>query len=132
MEPEGIVDVLRDLCEGLVPGGTVVDLQSVRPTGLVEVEGDEVGRLDDTAFHARAVRSVAGLDALVDEGMLLHGEELTFEILTRFATGAELVDLKSRSEDRRVPDELARLLADVGACAIRETNYVRILLRTAV
>jgi hypothetical protein len=127
MEPEGIVHALRHLCEALVPGGIVLDLQAIRPSGRVEVDGNPIGRIDDDVFFARARQAVAGLDALIDEGLLARGREMRFETLVRYDAGAELVKAITDSSERRLPDELAARLADAGPCVVRETSFIRVL-----
>src|SRR3954454_3632429 len=120
MEPEGIVHVLRQLLEALVPGGLVVDLQAIQPSGRVEVGGALVGRIDDRIFYARAERAVTGLDVLADEGLLLRGPQIEFDTLVRYDSGAELLAAIADADERRMPGELAVRLADVGPCLVRE------------
>jgi hypothetical protein len=129
MQPEGIVDVLRHLCEAVAPGGQVVDLQAVQPSGRVEIDGRMVGRIDDRAFFQRARRAVAGLDALVHEGPLRRGEQVEFDTLVRFDTGAELVAEIADSDEREMPDALADLLRHAGPYLTRERSMVRVLRR---
>jgi len=129
MEPEGIVHALRHLCEALVPGGLVVDLQAIRPSGRVEIDSNPIGRIDDDVFFARAAQAVAGLDALVDDGLLARGRETQFETLIHYDTGAELVKAITDSSERQLPDELAARLVDAGPCAVRETSSIRVLER---
>src|SRR4051812_8537946 len=129
MEPEGIVHVLRQLCEGLVPGGVVLDLQAIQPSGRVEAHGAPVGRIDDSAFYARAERAVVGLDALADEGLLERGPQIEFDTLVRYDSGPELVAAIDATDERRMPPELAAALADAGACMVRERSLLRVLAR---
>ena len=126
MQPEGIVDVLRDLCEALAGGGLIVDLEAIRPSGRVEVDGDPIGQIDDTAFFARADRAVAGLDALVDEGHVNRGRRLAFDTLVHYDTGRELIAAIAASDERHLPDRLATRLADTGPSIIRERSLVRV------
>src|SRR3990172_177696 len=68
MEPEGVVDVLRELMEVLVPGGVVVDLLSVPPPERVEAGGEILGELDGSRFFPRALEAAAGLGGPVAGG----------------------------------------------------------------
>src|SRR5689334_19715039 len=129
MEPEGIVHVLRQLCEGLLPGGVLVDLQAIQPSGRVEVDDALVGRIDDSAFYARAERAVLGLDALRDAGLIECGPQITFGTLVGYDSGPELVAAVEAADERRMPPELAAALADAGACVVRERSLVRVLVR---
>jgi hypothetical protein len=131
MQPEGIVHVLRHLCEALVPGGLVLDLQAIEPSGRVEVDGQAVGRIDDSVFFARARRAVAGLDALAAAGLLRPCRQVEFDTLVRYDAGAELVAAIEAADERRLPAGLAPRLVNAGPCAIRERTLVRVLERPA-
>jgi hypothetical protein len=126
MEPEGVVDVLRNLLRALVPGGRVVDLLSVPPPEQVEVDGEVIGELDNSAFFARALPAAAGLDALAAEGILAHEYEERFPIFVRYTSGAELVDDVAQREYTRMPAALARRVrAIAGPCEIRDNCLAR-------
>jgi hypothetical protein len=130
MQPEGIVHVLRHLCEALVPGGHVVDLQAIEPSGRIEIGSRALGRIDDSAFFQRADRAVAGLDLLVHEGLLTRGLGDEFDTLVRYDSGAELVAAIADSGERSLPELLAARLANEGPCVVRERSLVRVLRRS--
>jgi hypothetical protein len=126
MEPEGVVYVLRKLLRSLVAGGLVVDLLSVPPPERVEVEGEVVGELDNSAFFPRALAAAAGLDALAAEGVLVHEHEERFPIFVRYPTGAELVEDVAQREYTRMPAALGRRVrAIAGPCEIRDNCLLR-------
>jgi hypothetical protein len=126
MEPEGVVDALRKLLRSLVAGGLVVDLLSVPPPERVEVEGEVVGELDNSAFFPRALAAAAGLDALAAEGVLVHEHEERFPIFVRYPTGAELVEDVAQREYTRMPAALGRRVrAIAGPCEIRDNCLLR-------
>jgi hypothetical protein len=129
MQTEGIVHVLRHLHEGLAPGGQVVDLQAVEPSGRVEVDGRALGRIDDTVFFRRARVAVAGLDVLIDDGLLVLDGQLEFDTLVHYDTGPELIAAIADSTERRLPVTVAARLADTRQCAVRERSLVRVLRR---
>ena len=129
MQPEGIVHVLRHLCECLAPDGQVVDLLAIEPSGRVEVDGQALGRIDDTLFFQRARRAVAGLDTLVQEGMLTAEGQVEFDTLVRYDTGPELVAEIAGADERQLGATLAAQLATVGSCLIRERSLVRVYSR---
>jgi hypothetical protein len=126
MEPEDVVHVLRRLLEALAPGGAVVDLASVPPDGLVEAGGRVVGRLDESAFFARARVAAAGLDDLVAEGLLTPRANERLPVLIDYPTGADAVaDVAERSYGR-MPDVVAGRLATITETVrIREHSLVR-------
>lgn len=120
------MDVLRNLLRALVPGGRVVDLLSVPPPEQVEVDGEVIGELDNSAFFARALPAAAGLDALAAEGILAHEYEERFPIFVRYPSGAELVDDVAQREYTRMPAALARRVrAIAGPCEIRDNCLAR-------
>jgi hypothetical protein len=131
MDPEGIVDALRHVCEGLVPGGIAVDLQAIEPSGQVEIDGHPVGRIDDSRFFARARQSVAGLDQLVAEGLLRPGPHEVFDTLIRYDTGDELITGIADSSERQMSAALAAQLTGAGPVVVRETSFVRIFERVS-
>jgi hypothetical protein len=131
MDPEGIVDALRHVCESLVPGGVVVDLQAIEPSGGVEIDGRPVGRIDDSRFFERARRSVAGLDQLLTDGLLKPGPQETFDTLVRYDTGDELVTAIADSSERQMSEALAAQLTGAGPVVVRETSFVRICERVS-
>jgi hypothetical protein len=126
MEPEGVVDVLRQLLRSLVVGGLVVDLLSVPPPERVEVDGELIGELDGSAFFPRALAAASGLDALAAEGVLVLEHEERFPIFVRYPTGADLADDVSLREYTRMPAALGgRVRAIEGPCEIRDNCLVR-------
>jgi hypothetical protein len=126
MEPEGVVHVLRQLLNSLVPGGLVVDLLAVPPPERVEVDGDVIGELDETAFYARAIPAAAGLDELAAEGMLAHEYEERFPVFVRYSNGGELVEDVALQEYTRMPEALGRRVEKITTpCEIRVSCLVR-------
>jgi hypothetical protein len=126
MEPEGVVDVLRKLLRSLLAGGLVLDLLSVPPPERVEVDGEAIGELDNSAFFPRALAAAAGLDALAAEGVLVHEHEERFPIFVRYPTGAELIEDVAQREYTRMPAALGRRVrAIAGPCEIRDNCLVR-------
>ena len=115
MEPEGVVNVLRSLVEALVPGGIVLDLGSVPPAAEIESGGVVLGSLDEDAFFAEALPAMAGLDALVAEGVLREEGRTTCDMLLHFDSSEDLVeDVETRSHTR-LTEDLAERLRQVAA-----------------
>jgi hypothetical protein len=126
MEPEGVVYVLRKLLVSLIPGGLVVDLLAVPPPELVEVNGDVIGELDETAFFPRALAAAAGLDTLVADGILVHEHEERFPVFVRYPTGSDLLEDVEAREYTRIPVGLGRRVAKITSpCEIRVSCLIR-------
>ena len=132
MEPEGVVYVLRKLLASLVPGGLVVDLLAVPPPEQVEVDGEIIGELDESAFFPRALAAAAGLDTLVAEGLLVHEHEERFPVFVRYPSGKDLLEDVETREYTRIPIELSRHVARVTrTCEIRVSCLIRRLQKDA-
>jgi hypothetical protein len=132
METEGVVDVLRHVYETLAPGGVIVDVRSVPPPALVEVDGEPFGELDESAFFPRTIHNGAALDALAREGLLVPEGEIAHDLVIVYPSGPDLVEDVAGWGDTRVPAELAARLADVQReCRIREFCLARSFLRPA-
>lgn len=126
METEGVVDVLRHVYETLAPGGVIVDVRSVPPPPLVEVDGEPIGELDESAFFPRTLHNGAALDGLADVGLLALESEISHDLLIVYPSGADLVEDVAGWGDTRVPDDLAERLAAVDReCRIREFCLAR-------
>ena len=120
------MDVLRRLLQALVPGGIVVDLIAVPPPERVEVGDEVLGELDQSRAIPRWLRTAAGLDALVEEGLLGAEGEEPLSVLVRFPTGRDAVDDVAQRTFTRMPAELARRVGAIeGPVAIREHSLVR-------
>jgi len=127
MEPEGVVHVLRKLVSGVVPGGVVVDLSALPPDGLVLHEGNPIGSLDESRFFERSVVALAGLDKLVEGGVLVRECVERIPVRIWFPTGSELVEDTRERTYGRIPDDLAgRVAAISGPVEIEENNQVRV------
>lgn len=131
MEPEGVVHVLRRLLAALVPGGVVVDLTMSPPDEVVESEGEVLGALDLSLFFPRAAEAGAGLDALAAEGFLELEREEPVTVIVRYPTGNDILEEIAGRTYTRIPDELARRLADVTTeCLQYSSSMVRTLRRS--
>lgn len=121
--------VLRRFREALVPGGIVLDLQVVPPDPVVEVDGEAVCAIDGRCLLDAAAAAAAAVDAMVEAGLLVEEAVDDHDVLTRYATGAELVeDFVDRK--RSVPSEAVPLLVAVDReCVIRERCRLRRLRR---
>jgi hypothetical protein len=125
VEPEDVVHVLSNMVRAVRPGGTVLDLQVIRPNPVVEsdagvlceVDGESLLRKADAA--ARAVGSLVGAGRLVEEALDDH------DVRTHYRTGSDLVE-DFAGDNRRLPDEaLAALNTLVHPCLVRERCRLR-------
>ena len=126
MEPEGVVDVLRRLLGGLVPGGAVVALTMSPPDESVESDGELLGYLDGSVFFPRALAAGAGLDALADEGLLNLVREEPVTVIVRYPSGNDALEDIADRRYTRMPPELADRLPTIKTeCLLYSSCLVR-------
>jgi hypothetical protein len=120
------VDVLREVYEAVAPGGMILDLRSVPPPAIVEVDGEELGELDESEFFPRSMHNGDALTALARAGLLaLEGEE-PHELLIVYPSGRELLDDVADWGDTKVPAAVAAQLLPLDReCSIREFCLAR-------
>lgn len=131
MEPEGVVDVLRRLCKAVIPGGLVLDLQSVPPSPVIEADGEVLGEIDYTEWFERAARDADALDQLVREGLLVAEAEIAHDIWVVYAHASDLLEHAAGwKELKRLPDQLRERVEALGSgCVQREHCLARRLRR---
>lgn len=119
--------VLRNVTEGIVPGGALVEVQSVRPWPRIEVGDRVAGVIDATAFFERADANNAVLERWPP--LRLEAED-AHEVRTRADSGPALVAW-FEGKARPLSDDLrGALLETPGPCALREgcrTRRFRVL-----
>lgn len=119
------MDVLGNAVAGARPGGTVLDLQVIRPHPVVESDGEALSVVDGEPLFRRADAAVAAVDALVAAGRLSEEAVDDHDVLSHYASGAELVDDLEPKERSLAPDDARRLRAVARPCAIRERCRLR-------
>lgn len=129
MAPEDVVHVLRRSREALVPGGTILDLQVIRPDPVVEADGGVLCEIDGAPLFATADSAVAAVDALVAEGLLVEEAVDDHDVRKHYSSGPELVrDLAPKA--RSLPAEAIPLLESLEReCVVRERCRLRRLRR---
>jgi hypothetical protein len=120
------VNALQNVIGAVVPGGTVLDLQTVRPPPRVEAEGRLVCELDAAAFYERADANDRVLLAELDGGVLLLEAEERFDVFQRWPSGAALMAALDLPRSRKLPASMRPAVeAITGECAIREACRTR-------
>ncbi len=130
MPTEGVGNALSNVLAAVIPGGIVLDLQTVRPPLRVEAAGQVVCELESGGFYARAdANERVMMDAVRDGRMRLEAEE-RLEVLHRYSTGAELV-ADADSKQRTIPRAMRPAVAAIASeCILREpcrTRRLRVL-----
>jgi hypothetical protein len=126
------VDVLRNMVEAVKPGGTVLDLQVIRPNPRVELGGELICEIDGQPLFEKADAAVSAIEALIAARRLIERARDDHDVRKHYRTGADLVDDLAPKE-RRVPDEAVPLLRAVTEpCVIRERCRLRRLERMQV
>jgi hypothetical protein len=125
------VHVLRTMIEAVRPGGTVLDLQVIRPNPRAEIlrDGSVVCELDGGPLFAKADAAAAAVDAAIADGRLIEEAVDDHDVLKHFPYGADLVDDYARLGRVPLGDGEARLRAIEEPCATRERCRLRVLVR---
>lgn len=108
--PEDAGRVLRHVLRLARPDAIVLDLTSVPPAAVVELDGVPLGSLDQAAFLERAALTEAAVDAMIARGRLVEEASLAHDVLTHFRSGRELASDVAGRRVTRVPLELRRRL----------------------
>jgi hypothetical protein len=125
VNPEDVVHVLRNMVDGVSPGGLVLDLQVIRPDPVVESGGRRLCRIDGEPLFRTADAAAAAVDALVASGQLVEQARDDHDVRKHYSTGLELVrefDGKERDLPEAAVPELRRLARP---CQLRERCRLR-------
>jgi hypothetical protein len=103
VDPEDVVNVLGRMLEALPPGGIVLDLQVIRPTPQVELDGRAMCEIDGEALFEWADAATAAVDARIEAGDLVEEAVDDHDVRKHYSDGAELVeDLAGSKRQRRL------------------------------
>ena len=117
--------VLGNMVQAVRPGGTVLDLQVIRPNPRVEVGEDLVCVVDGAPVFRRADAARAAIDALVRCGSLAENAVDDHDVRTHYASGADLVE-DFEDKERRLPEEAIPKLRTLDRpCVLRERCRLR-------
>jgi hypothetical protein len=129
VEPEDVVDVLRNMINAARPRGVVLDLQVVRPDPRVEVDGRLVCEIDGEPLFWQADAATAAVDAAIEDGRLREEAIDDHDVRKHYRSGTDLVD-DFATKERHIPDEaVPRLRAIARPCVVRERCRLRRLRR---
>lgn len=129
VEPEDVVDVLRRMVGAVKRGGSVLDLQVIRPNPRVECGGRVLCEADGSPLFVAADASRAAVDLLIAEGLLVEEAVDEHDVLRHYANGAALVE-DWGPKKRKLPAEAIALLRDIDReCHVRERCVLRRLRR---
>jgi hypothetical protein len=98
------------MIEAVTPGGSILDLQVIRPDPYVEVDGRVVARIDGEPLFAWADAATAAVDDRIAAGDLVEEAVDDHEVRKHYSDGVELVEDVASSK-RRFPDEVIPIVA---------------------
>ena len=117
--------VLRNMVEAVVPGGTVLDLQVIRPNPVVESDTRVLCEIDGESLLRKADAAARAVDSLLGAGRLFEEAVDDHDVRKHYRTGSELVD-DFAGKERRLPAEAAAgLNALARPCVVRERCRLR-------
>jgi hypothetical protein len=119
------VHVLHNMVNAVRSGGTVLDLQVIRPSPRVEVAERLVCEVDGSPLFRRADAATAAIDSLIAAGRLVEEAVDDHDVRTQFPNGSELVADFAPKERRLPGGAIPELLAIEQPVVIRERCRLR-------
>ena len=111
------------------PGGTVLDLQVIRPNPRVEIGDELLCEVDGEPLFRRADAATAAVDNLILQKALIEDAVDDHDVRKHYPDGADLVD-DFEDKERQLPhDAIPTLLAITRPCVVRERCRLRRLLK---
>jgi hypothetical protein len=109
MEPEGVVNALRNVHRMLVPRGILLDLHPIAPPDArAESHGVDLGALDQRVFAETVRQTEAGLEAAVRRGLFAPETRRELDVIERFETADELLETVGAWKKTRIPPDVAK------------------------
>lgn len=129
MPPESVVHALSRMIEAAGPGGTILDLQVIRPDPFVELDGTVIGRIDGEPLFEWADAATAAVDDRIGAGDLLEEAFDDHDVRKHYAHGAELVaDFATSKRHLPAVPELRRIVQPLvmrERCRLRRLRVLR-------
>ena len=123
------MNALSRMIEAVRPGGSILDLQVIRPNPGVELNGRVIAELDGEALFRWADAAVAAVDARIRAGDLVEEAVDDHDVREYYTDGTDLVEGFAGSK-RRIPEEFLPTLASIEEpIAVRESCRLRRLRR---
>jgi hypothetical protein len=111
--PEDAVRVLRHVLRLARPDAIVLDLTSVPPAAVVELDGVPLGSLDQAAFLENAAMTETAVDAMIAGGLLVEEASVAHDVLNHFRSGRDLVSDIAARRVTRLPPDLQQLVDEI-------------------
>jgi hypothetical protein len=125
VEPEDVVHVLQNMVQAVKRGGTILDLQVIRPNPRVEIDGLVVCEIDGEPLFHKADAATEAVDVLVRAGRLVETAHDEHDVRKHYPTGTALID-DFAGKERRLPREaMPALRVTSRPCAVRERCRLR-------
>lgn len=131
MQPEDVVNVLRNMVEAVKRGGVALDLQVIRPDPRVEVDSRVLCQIDGEPLFRLADAAASAVDSFIARGRLIEEAVDDHDVLKHYPNGADLID-DFAAKERRIADEaIPRIRRVSGPCVTRERCRLRRLVRSS-
>ncbi len=102
------MDALSQIHRTVKRSGILLDLHPTKPFATVEAAGVSLGAVDEREFMRTVDKTERGLAEVVRRGLFAPEEEITFDVVERFDSAAELIETVDGWDGVRVPRALAR------------------------
>jgi hypothetical protein len=129
VDPKDVVNVLCNMIRAVRPGGTILDLQVIRPNPLVELDDELICEIDGWPLFAKADAAARAIDAATVAGKLTDEVADDHDVRTHYPSGADLID-DFEDKLRELPERaLRRLKAITQPLVVRESCRLRRFVR---
>jgi hypothetical protein len=125
VQPKDVVNVLNNMIRAARPGGTILDLQVIRPHPRIELSGELVCEIDGSALFDKADAATAAVDASVARGILTEQVRDDHDVVAHYSSGRDLIE-DFEDKLREIPKRaIPRLREITGPLVIRERCRLR-------
>lgn len=119
------MNVLSNMVGAVRPGGSILDLQVIRPNPRVELGGELICEIDGEPLFEKADAAVEAVEAMILTGGLVQDAVDDHDVREHYPNGIDLVD-EFKDRLRRIPEEsVPRLLVIEEPLTIRERCRLR-------
>jgi hypothetical protein len=119
------VNVLHHMVEAVRPGGTILDLQVIRPNPRVEAGDDLICEIDGEPLFAQADAATAAVDGMIGTGRLIEDAVDDHDVRKHFSDGPDLID-DLKDKGRPLPEgAIQDLMTITRPLVIRERCRLR-------
>jgi hypothetical protein len=124
-----VVHVLRNMIEAVRPGGTILDLQVIRPNPRVEAGHRLICEVDGDPLFRQADAARAAIDAEIRRGRLIEEAADDHDVRKHYPNGTDLAEDFEDSARELPRSAIPTVRTITRSCVVRERCRLRRLTR---